>query len=41
MVKFSERVIVETKLRINTKLQEADVDQSEENNKLQASRLRW
>ena len=40
VVEFSERAIVKTELRFNRKLQEANVDRSEGDGKLQASRLR-
>ena len=43
MVEFSERAIVKTELhvRFDRKLQEANVDRSEGDGKLQASRPRW
>ena len=41
MVKLSERATVKTELRINRKLQEANVDRSKGDGELQASRPRW
>ena len=43
MVEFYERAIVETELRFNRKLLEANVhvDRSEDDGELQASRPRW
>ena len=37
VVNFSEHAIVETELRIDRKLQEANIDQSKGDDKLQAS----
>ena len=41
VVNFSERAIAKEEPRIDRKLQEANVDRSKGDNKLQASRLRW
>ena len=41
MVEFSEHAIVETELRFDRKLYKANLDQSEDDGKLQASRPRW
>ena len=41
MVELSESAIVDTELRFDRKLQEANVDQSEGVGELQASRPRW